>query len=154
MWLAIKTKTQSPTNRACGRFQDCVGGRSEPLCLLLPHIIPLIIIGNRLAPNQEKGLVTSLRKRNSRSQGLIFLWLPFFSHLMFCLFRSPHLSHNPQVSEKVWGEKTSCHRATCCSYVFQWTPEHYLSIFHILYCEWVLSSQQQLYRDIIRREQV
>lgn len=97
MWLAIKTKAQSPTNRAAGRLQDCVGGRSAPLCPLLPHIIPLIIIATRLAPNQEQVLFTSV---------LVALVPPHPPTFKFNWSLSPHLcvtgeadllSYNPQV---------------------------------------------------------
>lgn len=61
---------QSPTNGASGRFQNCTGGRSALLGLLLPHIIPLIIIATRHVPNQDQVLVTKKEKQQQS-------WVPF-----------------------------------------------------------------------------
>lgn len=107
---AIKRKAQSATNRASGRFQECVGGRSAPLGPLLPHII----IATRQAPNQEQVLVTSVRKKHSSRCRLILFWLSFFFSLNFLLAQRPQLritiwadllSYNPWVSKIAWGEK-------------------------------------------------
>lgn len=159
MRLAIKTKSQSPTNRASGRLQGYVGGRSAPSGPLPPQIIPLIINATRQAPNQEQVPVTSVREKNSSSQGLLFFWLSFFllfASLKGCISVKAskqaccHVTQEFQAVTKIaWGEKPL---------QFMYSSGHlciiYLSSTFQCVSAWLPGSEQQLYRDIIRREQV